>query len=132
MGLHTGGLIYRTTFVSGVFHTYYLYLKKEECNKTKKKCSCSKIPFYYLTASKTPNVFHNSGQLASLRLKNTWGGVLISVDTLKITLLHIFFLHFDNGLKYRPTFVLVFWWLFIWGAYMLTFGVLRYSINSCW
>ena len=28
--------IYGTTFVSGVFHTCYLYLKKGELNKTKK------------------------------------------------------------------------------------------------
>ena len=28
--------IYGTTFVTGVFHTCYLYLKKEEWNKTEK------------------------------------------------------------------------------------------------
>ena len=32
----TWGFIYGTTFVSGVFHTCYLYLKKGELNKTKK------------------------------------------------------------------------------------------------
>ena len=49
------------------------------------------MPFYYFTASKTRDVFHNSGPIASLKLKNTWGGALISVDLLKITLFHIFF-----------------------------------------
>ena len=82
-----GGLIYGTTFVSGVFHICYLYLKNEEWDKTSKQCSCSKMPFYYLTAIKTRGVFHNSGPLALLRLKNTWEGALISVDLLKITLL---------------------------------------------
>ena len=52
------------------------------------------MPFYYLTANKTSDVFHNSGPLAPLRLKNTWGGALVSVDLLKITMLHIFFLYF--------------------------------------
>ena len=46
------------------------------------------MPFYYLTANKTRDLCHNSGPLASLRLKYTWGGALISVDLLKITLPH--------------------------------------------
>ena len=71
MRLYLGGLIYGTTFVSGVFRICYFFLKKEQWNKTKKICSCSKISFYYLTANKTRDVFHNSGPLTSLRLKNT-------------------------------------------------------------
>ena len=103
-GLYSWGLIYGTTFVSGVFHTCYLYLKKEESNKTKKRqCSCSKMPFYYLAANKTRDAFHNSGPLAALRVKHTWEGALIlgELDLLKITRLHIiFFLLFYNGLKF--------------------------------
>ena len=49
------------------------------------------MSFYYLIANKTLDVFHNSEPLALLRLKNTWEGVLISVDLLKTTLLQIFF-----------------------------------------
>ena len=56
------------------------------------------MSFYYLTTNKTCDVFHNSGSLAALRLKNTSGGALISVGILKITFLYIFFLHFYNGL----------------------------------
>ena len=52
------------------------------------------MPFYYLTANKKRDVCHNSGPLASLRLKNTSGGELTSVDLLKITLLQKFFLYF--------------------------------------
>ena len=33
--------------------------------------------YYYLTANKTRDVFHNSGPLASLKLENTLGGALI-------------------------------------------------------
>ena len=55
--------------MSGAFHTCYMYLKKEEWNKIKKECSCSKISFYYLTAKKTRDVFHNLRQLASQDLK---------------------------------------------------------------
>ena len=147
-GLYSWGLIYGTTFVSGVFHTCYLYLKKEESNKTKKRqCSCSKMPFYYLAENKTRDAFHNSGPLAALRVKHTWEGALIlgELDLLKITRLHIiFFLLFYNGLKfgrgggflysegiiYGTTFMLVFWWAYIrWDLYSrgLIFGVLRYS-----
>ena len=39
--------------------------------RQKKQCSCSKIPFYYLTAKKTRCIFHNSEPLAPLRLKDT-------------------------------------------------------------
>ena len=53
--------------------------------------------YYYLTANKTRDVFHNSGSLASLKLENTWGGALISVYLFKITLLFIFLLYFYNG-----------------------------------
>ena len=90
--------IYRTTFLSGVFHTCYLCFKKRNGIRQNKQCSCSKRPFYYLTANKTRDVFQNSGPLASLRLKSTWGAVLISVDLLKITLLHISFYIFIIGL----------------------------------
>ena len=102
-GLYTGGLYAEPLLCLD------LYLKKEEWNKTRKQYSCSKMSFYCLTANKTRDVYHNSGPLASLRLKNTWGGALISVDILKITLLHIFFLYFYEGLIYGTTFVLVFW-----------------------
>ena len=91
-------LIYGTTFLSGVFHTCYLHLKKKESNKTKKQCYCSKIPICYLTANKKYDVIHNSGSLASLRLKNIWGGALISVDLWKIKVLPISYLHFYNRL----------------------------------
>ena len=95
MGLYTEGvfirglLIYGTTFVSGVFHTCSLYFKKDEWNKTKE---------IMLPLMKIRDVYHNSGPLASLKLKNTWGGALISVDLLQITLLHILFLYFYIGL----------------------------------
>ena len=127
---YSWGLIYGIIFVSGVIHICYLYLKKEEWNKTKKQCSCSKMWFYYLAAYKTLDVFHNLGPLNWLRLKNIWGGVLISVDLLKITLLLIFFLYFYNrlifgkgGLIHGTTFVLVFWWTYIRGAYTRSFTV---------
>ena len=57
------------------------------------------MSFYYFTENKTRDVFHNYnlGPLASLRLKNTWKGALISVYLLKVTLLHIYFLYFYNG-----------------------------------
>ena len=41
-----GGLIYETSFMSRVFHNWYLHLKKEEWNKTKKQCPCSKMLLY--------------------------------------------------------------------------------------
>ena len=89
MGLYTGGLnsggggglIYKTTFVSEAFHTCYLYLKNEEWNKTKKQGPCSKMPLYYLTATKTRDVFPSSRLLASLRLTSLYsrgGGDLYS------------------------------------------------------
>ena len=76
--------------------------------------------FYYLTANTTRDVFHNSGPVASLRLKNTWGGALISVDLYKITLFYILFLSFYNGhifggLINGATFVLIIWWAYIRG-----------------
>ena len=92
-------------FVCKVFRTCYLYLKKEEWNKTKKQRSCSKMPFYYLRANKTHDLFHNSIPLVSLRLKNTWGGALNLVDLLKIALLYIFFLYFYNGFIYLSIYV---------------------------
>ena len=58
-------------FASQVFYTCYLCLKKEDWNKTKKQCSCSKMPFYYLAANKTRDFFHNSGPLISIRLGST-------------------------------------------------------------
>ena len=63
------------------------------------------MPFYYLTANKTRNVFHNSGPLSLLRLKNSWRGALISVDLLKITLLHILFVYFYNRLIFRGAYI---------------------------
>ena len=63
------------------------------------------MPFYYLTANKTRDVFHNSGPLSLLRLKNSWRGALISVDLLKITLLHILFVYFYNGLIFRGAYI---------------------------
>ena len=77
------------------------------------------MPFYYLTAEKSCDVFHNTGPLALLRLKNTLERVLISVDLLKVTLLHIFFVYsytglIFGGLTYGITFVLIFWWTYIW------------------
>ena len=39
------GLIYGSTFASGVFHTCYLYPKKEEWNKTKSNALVAKCPF---------------------------------------------------------------------------------------
>ena len=49
------------------------------------------MPLYYLTANKTRDAFHNSEPLALLRFKNTSGGALISVELLRLTLLHLFF-----------------------------------------
>ena len=108
-GLIFGWVVYmRNHFGSGVFYTCYLYLKKGEWNKTKKQCSCSKIPFYHFTVNKTRDVFPNSGPLDLFRLKNTWGGTLNSVDLIKIILLQIFFLCFflGGGLIYGTTVVL--------------------------
>lgn len=34
------------------------------------------MPLNYLTENKTRDVFHNSGLLASLRLKDAWGEAL--------------------------------------------------------
>ena len=53
--------------------------------------------YYYVTANKTRDVFYDSGPLNSIKLENTWGGALISVDVFKITFLHILFLYFYNG-----------------------------------
>ena len=58
------------------------------------------MPFYYLTVNKTRDVFHKLGPLASLGLKNTFGGALISVDVLKTELLHKFVSYFYNGLVF--------------------------------
>ena len=104
--------------------------RKRNGIRQSKQCSCSKMPFDYLRANKTRGLFHKSRPLALLRLKNTWGEALSSVDLLKITLLHIFFLYFHNG----PIFfflggagrgeiygiidVLIYWWLI--------FGILLY------
>ena len=65
--------------------------RKRNGIRQKKQCPCSKRLFYYLTLNKTRDVFHNLGPLISLRLKNTGRAALISVDLLKITLLHILF-----------------------------------------
>ena len=94
-----GWLIHGTTFVSGVFHTSLICISRKR-NKAKKQCSCSKMPFYYLTVNKTRDVFHKLGPLASLGLKNTFGGALISVDVLKTELLHKFLSYFYNGLVF--------------------------------
>ena len=56
-----------------------------------------------MTANKTRDVFHNSEPLASLRLKNTWEGPLISVDLLK-----------NN--TYSHTLFIFLKWAFIWGG----------------
>ena len=53
--------------------------------------------YYYVTANKTRDVFYDSGPLNSIKLENTWGGALISVDVFKITFLYILFLYFYNG-----------------------------------
>ena len=66
------------------------------------------MPFYHLTASKTRDVFHNSGPLALLRLKNTWVEALISVDLLKTTLLHIFIFYFHNGFIFGRPYIRVY------------------------
>ena len=74
--------------------------------KQKKQCSCGKIPFYYLTTDKIRSEIYNSEPLASLaalRLKFTRRGALISVDLLKMTLLHMFLLHFYNGFIFERT-----------------------------
>ena len=79
------------------------------------------MPFYYLTANKTRDLCHNSGPLASLRLKYTWGGALISVDLLKITLLAQWAcigLIFGGACIqrdpiYRTTIVILFWWAYM-------------------
>ena len=63
------------------------------------------MPFYYLTANKTHDVFHNSEPLSLLRLKNSWREALISVDLLKITLLHILFAYFYNGVIFREAYI---------------------------
>ena len=63
------------------------------------------MPFYYLTANKTRDVFHNSEPLSLLRLKNSWREALISVDLLKITLLHILFAYFNNGIIFREAYI---------------------------
>ena len=63
------------------------------------------MPFYYLTANKTLDVFHNSEPLSLLRLKNSWREALISVDLLKITLLHILFAYFYNGVIFREAYI---------------------------
>ena len=89
--------------------------------------------FYYLTGDKTRDVFLNSRPIASLRLENTWGG-LILVDLLKIMLHHIF-QDFCNrltlgGLIYGTTFVLVFWWAYIRGARIWSSTALKTSSLS--
>ena len=63
------------------------------------------MPFYYLTANKTREVFHNSEPLSLLRLKNSWREALTSVDLLKITLLHILFAYFYNGVIFREAYI---------------------------
>ena len=40
-----GGLMYGPTFMSRVFHTCYLHLKKEEWNKTKNNALAAKCYF---------------------------------------------------------------------------------------
>ena len=52
-------------------------------------------------------LFLNSGPVALLRLKDTWKGALISVDSLKTTLLQIFFLYFYNGIIFGGTYIRV-------------------------
>ena len=81
-----------------------------------------------MTANKIHDAFHRSGPLASLRLKNTWGGALTSEDLLKIRFSVYSFSTCKMGLYfwglilggpiYGTTFVLVFWWAYIRGAYI--------------
>ena len=106
--------------MSGVFHTCYLYLKKEEWKKGKKTKLLQQNAILLLDSKQNTWFFRNSRPLASLRLKNTWGGALISVDLYKITLFYILFLSFYNGhifggLINGATFVLIIWWAYIRG-----------------
>ena len=122
------------------FFTPVIYIsRKRNGKRQKKQSSCSKMLFYYLIANKTRDVFRNSRPLASLRLKNTWGGALISIDLLKVTLLCILFYISIMGLYLGvlicgTTFVLAFWWAYIrevglifrgGGAYIRCFTILR-------
>ena len=125
--------------MSGVFHTCYLYLKKEEWKKGKKTKLLQQNAILLLDSKQNTWFFRNSRPLASLRLKNTWGGALISVDLLKVTLLCILFYISIMGLYlgvliYGTTFVLAFWWAYIrvvglifggGGAYIRCFTILR-------
>ena len=65
--------------------------RKRNGIRQKRTYSCSKLPFYYLTANKRRDVFHNSGPLAPLRFNYTWGGTLISVDLLNTPMKHNFY-----------------------------------------
>ena len=108
MGLYTRGDFYTEPVLRLEFFTPAICIsRKRNGNKTKKKqCSCGKIPFYYLTTNKIRSEIYNSeplAPLAALRLKFTWRGALISLDLLKMTLLHMFLLHFYNGFIFGRT-----------------------------
>ena len=138
MVLYTGDL-YTEPLLCLEFFTPVICISRKRNEIRQKQCSCCKMLFYYLTANTTRDVFHNSGPVASLRLKNTWGGALISVDLLKVTLLCILFYISIMGLYlgvliYGTTFVLAFWWAYIrevglifggGGAYIRCFTILR-------
>ena len=82
-------------------HLLFVSQKKgmENGIRQKNQCCFSKI----LDSKQCTWCLSQFGTISFIKPKNSWGGALISVDLLKITLLHIFFLYIYKEAKVQKS-----------------------------